>query len=270
MNRFYSMAALLALTTGGMATQATAEDSAPAPTTAPLTATAGMDINSAYIWRGVTANNGLVFQPSMDIAKNGFDFNVWANYDAADYHDTVEKNKFSEVDLTASYTFKLGSFDASVGAIQYTYPATKPKDNTSYPNGKNLPSTGEVFVGLSKDLGAGFTAGTKVYYDFEQVNDFFIAPTLSYSYSINDKTTLGLGGTVGYAGENFAEYWGRGTEAGFFSYTLTASVKYAVTPAFGVGANINYTDSLDHNVLASGTGFADTHVFGGLNLTYTF
>ena len=106
MNRFYSMAALLALTTGGMATQATAEDSAPAPTTAPLTATAGMDINSAYIWRGVTANNGLVFQPSMDIAKNGFDFNVWANYDAADYHDTVEQNKFSEVDLTASYTFK--------------------------------------------------------------------------------------------------------------------------------------------------------------------
>ena len=266
MKRIFSMAALLALTTGCLATLATAEEAAPAATTpAPLTATAGMDINSAYIWRGVTANNGLVFQPSMDIAKNGFDFNVWANYDAADYRSTVEQGKFSEIDLTASYTFKLGSFDASVGAIQYTYPATFPKVGT-----KALPSTGEVFVGLSKDLGAGFTAGAKVYYDFEKVNDFFIAPTLGYSYALNDKTTLGLSGTVGYAGQKFAQYWGGGTDAGFFSYTLTASAKYMVTEAFGVAANINYTDSLNDKVLISGTGFADTKVFGGVSLTYAF
>jgi hypothetical protein len=269
MKRLFSMAALVALTTAGAATQASAEDAAPSTATAaPLTATAGMDINSAYIWRGTTVNNGLVFQPSMDIAKNGFDFNVWTNYDASDYHGTVEEGRFSEIDLTASYTFKLGSFDASVGAIEYTYPTTHPRILLGAP--KAPASTGEVFVGLSKDLGAGFTAGAKVYYDFDKVNDFFIAPTLGYSYSLNDKTTLGLGGTVGYAGQRFAQYWGGGTDAGFFSYTLTASAKYMVTEAFGVGANINYTDSLNKNVLASGIGFADTHVFGGVSLTYAF
>ncbi len=264
MKRIFSMAALVALATGGAATLASAA----------ATVTTGMDINSAYIWRGITANNGLVLQPSIDVVNNGFGVNVWANYDASDYRGLVEQGRFSEVDLTASYTFKLGSFDASLGVIEYTFPATMPSNKTAYPNGKNIQSTGEVFAGLSKDLGAGFTLGAKVYYDFDNVNDFFIAPTLGYSYSLNDKTTLGLSGTLGYAGKRFAEYYGGNpvgvAEAGFFSYTLTASAKYMVTEAFGIAANINYTDSMNNKVLAQTETFADTKVFGGISLTYAF
>lgn len=256
MKRIFSMAALVALATGGTATLASAA----------AVVTTGMDINSAYVWRGITSNNGLVLQPSIDVVNNGFGINVWANYDASDYHGNVEQGRFSEVDLTASYAFKLGSFDASVGVIEYTFPATYPKNYA--PFGKAAASTGEIFAGLSKDLGAGFTLGAKVYYDFDKVNDFYIAPTLGYSYSLNDKTTLGLGGTVGYAGQKFAQYWGGATDAGFFSYTLTASVKYMVTEACGLGANINYTDSMNNKVLASA--YSDTKVFGGVNLTYAF
>ncbi len=248
MKRLFSMTALVALIAGGTATQAAA-----------AVAVATLDTNSAYVWRGLTANNGMVTQPSIDVSANGFAVNVWANYDLSDYDGKVEENQFSEVDLTASYAFKVRAVDVSVGVIEYTFPHT----DTS-----NVPSTGEIFVGLGYEIGAGFTISSKVYYDFDQVDDFYVTAGLGYSYTVNPKTTLGLNGTIAYAGKDFAEYYGGGTEAGFFNYLLTASVKYMVTDAFSVGANINYSDSMNSNVLTNEK--VDTTVFGGVTLAYTF
>jgi hypothetical protein len=248
MKRLFSMAALVALATGGAASQATA-----------ATATAALDANSAYVWRGLTFNNGFVLQPSMDVSHNGFAFNVWGNYDVDDYDGALDDNKFSEVDLTGSYAFKLGKVDASVGIIHYLFPEAADDADSS---------TTEVFAGLSYDLGAGFAISTKMYYDFGAVDDFYVTAGLGYTYSINDKTTLGLSGLISYAGEDFTDYYAGGTDSGFFNYQLTASMKYMVTDAFGVGANINYTDSMDDDALPDEA--VDTTVFGGINLTFTF
>lgn len=256
MKRFFSMAALVALTAGGAASQATA-----------ATATVALDTYSAYMWRGLTFNDGFVLQPSIDVSANGFAINVWANYDLDDYNGVVEENQFSEIDLTASYAFKLGAVDASVGIIEYAFPTTYP---TSY-NGdpKAVKNTAEVFAGLSYDLGRGFVVSSKLYYDIDEVNDFYMTAGLGYSYSVNDKTTLGLSGLISYAGDDFAAFYAPdSTDGGFFNYMLTASVKYMVTDAFGVSANINYTDSMDDNVLPDTN--VDTTLFGGVSLTYTF
>lgn len=244
MKRFVSMAALATLVTGGIVTQAAAAD-----------VTAALDANSAYIWRGLTFNDGFVLQPSIDVAANGFAVNVWSNFDLEDYDGAVESGEFSEVDLTGSYTHKIGPINASVGVIEYLFPA-------------GADSTSEVFAGLGMDVGAGFSVSSKLYYDFDQVDDFYVTAGVGYSYSINKPTTLGLSGTISYAGEDFAEYYAGGTDSGFFNYLLTASVKYMVTDALGIGANINYSDSMDDDVLPDDT--VDTTVFGGISLTYAF
>jgi len=254
MKRLFSMAALVALTTAGAATQATQATAA--------TATAALDANSAYVWRGLTFNDGFVLQPSMDVSANGFAFNVWGNYDIDDYDSSIDDNEFSEVDLTGSYAFKLGVVDTSVGIIHYIFPTTDVTEEGAD------SSTTELFVGLGYDLGAGFAISTKVYYDFDQVEDYYLTAGLAYSYSINDKTTLGLSGLASYAGEDFAGSYAGGTDSGFFNYLLTASMKYMITDALGIGANINYTDSMDDDVLPDET--VDTTVFGGVSLTYTF
>ena len=64
-------------------------------------ATAALDINSAYVWRGQTFNDGVVLQPSIDVAaENGLGINVWGNYDIGDYNNTLDEDEFSEIDLT--------------------------------------------------------------------------------------------------------------------------------------------------------------------------
>lgn len=248
MKRLFSMAALAALAVASTAPQAVA-----------ATATAALDVNSAYVWRGITANDGFVLQPSMDVSHNGFAFNVWGNYDVDDYDGALNDNRFSEIDLTGSYTFKLGNVDTSIGIIHYLFPELEEPADTY---------TTELFLGLSYDLGSGFAISTKLYYDVDAVSDFYISAGLGYTYSINDKTTLGLSGLISYAGEDFAEYWGGGTDSGFFNFMMTASLKYMVTDAFGIGANINYTDSMDDDALIDDK--VDRNVFGGISLTYTF
>ncbi|MDR2549432.1 MAG: MltA-interacting MipA family protein [Desulfobulbus sp.] len=238
-----------------------------APPAEAATATAALDANSAYVWRGLTANHGFVLQPSIDVAaENGFGVNVWANFDVDDYNGTVEESRFSEVDLTASYMYKLGKVDTSVGVIAYTFPTTHPDALNGEP--KDLNNTSEIFLGLGYDLGYGFSLSGKIYYDFDQVDDFYLTVGLGYAYGINDKTTLNLSGLISFAGEDFSEYYAAGTDSGFFNYTLSASVKYMATEALGIGANINFTDSMDDDVLPEEA--VHTNVFGGISLTYAF
>ena len=85
MKRFTSLVALATLVPLGAAGQAAA-----------ATATATLAANSAYVWRGLTFNDGLVLQPSMDVRQGGFAFNVWGNLDLDDYNGAVDDGE--EVD----------------------------------------------------------------------------------------------------------------------------------------------------------------------------
>ncbi|MBM9616036.1 MltA-interacting MipA family protein [Desulfobulbus rhabdoformis] len=248
MKRLFSMAALAALTLTGAASQAEA-----------ATATAAVDINSAYVWRGMTFNDGMVIQPSIDVAaENGFSINVWGNFDVDDYDGAVDDGEFSEIDLTANYAFTLSAVDMNVGVIHYTFP------------GVDADSTTEIYAGASYGLGYGFTIGGTVYFDVDEANGVYATLDLGYSYDINDKTNLSLGGTISYASEDDAEFFTGDEDAdgGFFNYILSASLSYQVTDAVGIGANIAFTESMDDDVLVEDA--VDTTFYGGVSLSYTF
>lgn len=244
MKRFTSLVALATLVPLGAAGQAAA-----------ATATATLAANSAYVWRGLTFNDGLVLQPSMDVRQGGFAFNVWGNLDLDDYNGAVDDGEFSEVDLTASYTKTLGPVDASLGVIEYLFPG-------------GAASTTELFAGLSWGFAPGLSAATQFFYDVDQVEDYYLSLGLGYEYSLSETTTLALGGSVGLAGEDFAAFYAGGTDGGFFNYTLTAGINYALTEAWTVGASLSLSDRLDDDALPNEV--VDTTVYGGVSLACTF
>ena len=219
--------------------------------------TTALDINSAYVWRGITFNDGIVFQPSVDITKGGFGLNVWGNIDGDDYDDTLDVGELSEVDITLSYGFDLKPVDITVGYIEYVFPQTEKTDD------ENLwLSSREIFVGFAMDLAAGFSAGLNVYYEFDDIDDFYTNLNLTYGTSLSEAVGLELGAAIGYAGE---EYTADG-DGGFFDYLLSAGIDYAVTDNLSLSAAVNYTDSVDEDKLPD----QDTHFFGGIGAAYTF
>jgi hypothetical protein len=218
-------------------------------------ATVAMDVNSAYVWRGLTFNDGIVLQPSVDVAAGGFDVNVWGNLDVDDYNDTLDSGEFSEIDLTASYGWDMGPVGASVGVIEYLFPA-------------GGLSTTELFATAGMDLGAGFSSGVGLYYDIDQVDDYYATVSVGYALAFNEKAGMELGALAGYAGKDFSMAYAGGTEGGFFNYTLSASLSYAVTEALSTGASINYTDSLSSDTLPDDS--VDSNFYGGLSVAYTY
>lgn len=218
-------------------------------------ATAGADLNSAYVWRGLTFNDGLVLQPYMDVAAGGFAFNVWGNFDLDDYDDAVESGEFSEVDLTLSYSHTFGSVDTSIGVIEYLFPA-------------GGDSTTELFITGGMDFGAGFSGALELYYDIDQVEDYYITASIGYGYDFNEQTALELGGLISYAGEDFAAFYAGGTDSGFFNYLLSATLSYSPAENWSVGASINFSDSLDDDALPDEA--VDVNVFGGISVSYSF
>ena len=218
--------------------------------------TVGTDINSAYVWRGITFNDSFVAQPSIDIAApHGIGLNVWGNFDLDEYdvdgEEVVDNGDFSEIDLTLSYALPLeiDGVELSVGIVEFLFPDAN-------------ESTREVYVNAGVDLGAGFGMGGFFTYDFDEVDDFYANVSLTYGYEIDEALSLELSGLLGFAGEDFAS----GTDSGLHEYQIALSAAYAPNETTELGAFVAYTDAADDDVLD----VTDVDVFGGLSVYYSF
>jgi hypothetical protein len=233
-------------------------------------ATAAVDINSAYVWRGQTFNDGIVLQPSIDVAAdNGLGINVWGNYDVDDYDGTLDDNEFSEIDLTLSYGFTIGKLDIGVGAIEYLFPAT---DADGDGNGTGATATTELYVSVGMPIVGGLSASVDAYYDIDAYDELSYATFgLSYAYDITEKLNMEAGGSIAYAGEDFAQA-ARGDDGGLYNYTLSLSLGYTITDAWSVAANLTYVDALDDDNLkeVEDGGLLDTNTIIGVGVAYAF
>lgn len=216
-------------------------------------ATATADFESAYVWRGLTLNDGAVFQPSMDVSSGGFDFNVWGNFDISKNDANGERNRFSEVDLTLSYGFDLDPVKLTVGGIEYLFPNT------------GSEGTREVYLDISGSPFEGVSAGITGYYDCQLVHDYYTSLHLNYDYTFAGGLDVGAGAACGIAGKDTAVAYG-GTQAGLHDYTLSLNASYPVIRAMQVGAYIAYTDTFNRKVMP--TQKVDFH--GGANISYKF
>lgn len=230
-------------------------------------ATLSLDLNSSYVWRGITFNDGLVAQPSLTVSKNGFGLNVWGNYDMSYYtvgDVTVNNYDFQEIDLTAFYSFSIKKVDISVGVIDYQYPSI------------GGASTTELYIGAGVPIVGGLSAAVNFNYDVDQVKSFYTSVGLTYVLPLNDRLDLNAGAKVGFAGKDFAEYYSSAaTEGGFYDYGLNLGLTYSISKALSVGANINYVNSLNSDALPdanpdAGVYGVDTKFYGGINITYNF
>ncbi len=249
MKRLISMAVAMVTLVGMAVTPAVAAD-----------ATAAIDIASAYVWRGQTFNDGVVLQPSVDVAaKSGFGINVWGNYDVDDYDGTLNSHEFSEIDLTVSYGTTFGKLDVGVGAIGYFFPA-------------GAEETWELYLSVGMPIVGGLSAALDIYYDVDAVDEFtYSTLSLAYAIDITEKIGLELGGSIGYAGEKFAENAG-GEDGGLYDYTLSASLGYTITEALSASAGVTYVNALDDDNLpdVDDGGLEDTNIVFAVGVAYAF
>ncbi len=87
---------------------------------------AGLDIYSSYIWRGLKFGTGAAFQPSVKFTSGGLTIGGWGSY-------STGSEEAPEADLYAGYTLSLGE-NASLGVTltDYYFPGTPYFDGNSH------------------------------------------------------------------------------------------------------------------------------------------
>jgi hypothetical protein len=219
--------------------------------------TLDLGVYSMYVWRGLRIVDGFVAQPTLDVSACGFALNVWANFDLEDTNG--EQGKFTEVDLTGSYTFAIQRFDVTLGAVTYLFPTGE--DQTT-----------ELFAGVTLDVPLSPTI--TVYQDIDAVEGTYIA--LSGSYTLEDPFCWGecrgvspeLDASIGWGSKDHNRAYYDSDTNGFADLTLGLIVPYRLTRQATVAASIHWSSLLD-GALRDAVSHPDSLWFG-LSLTFSF
>jgi len=216
----------------------------------------GVDVNSAYVWRGRTLNDGVVVQPAIDISMpSGFGINVWGNLDVGDYDGSLEEGAISRIEVKGSYGFDVGPVACDVGYIEYLFPWTG-STNTVRTGTREVYAVGEI------PIVGGMAARVAVYYDFDEVKDIYANLGLIYAFEISDGWSTEMSTLAGNAGRDASA----GEDGGLHEYTFSLSTTYDVGESVVFGASLAYTDTFDKDVLPE----QDVNVHGGFSLAYGF
>ncbi len=234
------------------------------------------DLVSAYVFRGDTFNDGLVFQPGCEIGamKLGetalpLTLGVWGNLDIDDYDGALNEGEFSEIDiyLSADIPMPVEKLGLSVGYCEYAYPTATTEEEVVDPV---TGATSTEIVGLSADreVNVGLSVDTflapsvTLYYGVDGgiEETLYAEAAVGHSVEVGGGLSLGLEAKAGYLSPE------SGSD-GFKDLVLTASASWKA-----LSASVSYIGQLDDEILVDvedGGGY-DVDVVGKIGLAQTF
>jgi hypothetical protein len=216
-----------------------------APAVRAAEATVGVDVNSAYVFRGITFNEGFVAQPYLEVSGLPIDIGVWGNFDIeSDEARGYDDSQFSEIDIYGSYTLPVEEVDASIGYTEYTYPTG------------DLDADREISLSLGLDTILAPSLG--IYYGLDGgiEENVYLEAGVGHDVAINEDVGLSLGALIGYLDPKEGE-------DGFHQYALSAALSYQF-----VSLGVTYYGQVDDDVLTDEA--YDVEVVGTLGLSHSF
>ena len=239
-----------ALVVAGMGTPVAAAD-----------VSAGADLYSAYVWRGITLGGTPVVQPWVDVSgfklgeQVSFGFNVWSNVALSSRTSgattLIDGGQFNEFDLTFTLTLPKG-FKA--GYIEYTFPHTL---------GNNYLATRELY-------GSCGLVG-----DRERRSERLLRHRHGRRLLRLGEPRQGLHvQREGQRQRGRPDWHGRrglrsrygGTKGGLYNYNLSAKLSYKAAEKVTLGAVVGYAGSLDKEVLPE----QEDKFYAGANVSVGF
>ncbi|MBP7049837.1 MAG: hypothetical protein KBE65_02375 [Phycisphaerae bacterium] len=218
------------------------------------------DLFSKYIWRGQNVIDDWVLQPGVSAGYKGFTGSIWGNVDLTG--ELVDDWEISEVDYAVDYSNTFPgqeTFAYSVGAIYYDFP------NTTW------DATSEVYGGLSVDV--PFSPAVKWFYDFDEADGSYIQFSIGHtiekiaSWTEHDFCGLSLGASVGYATDNYNDFYFGVDDGAINDLTLSAGVPFCFG-SLTIKPSIGYSVMIDDDI-RDATDKSD-NLWCGVGAAYSF
>lgn len=236
-----------------------------------VTAEAGVDVMSCYMWRGRILCDVPVWQPSATLGVDLGDWgrlsaNTWASFRLTSRRDGTPVSGMGnhEIDYTLSYAKSFGDVDVEVGHIWYTFPAVR-----------NAGNTEELYASAAYN-NVFVTPSVAVYWDYRDNDEdglFYGTFSLAREFELMTDLKLTPSVTIGVGSDSYmrASVEGVGHTA-FLDQTTGLFLGYQVTEWMSIGAQVNYTWIVDRPSRRAGyMGHgARQRVWGGVGVSFTF
>ncbi|MFH0878931.1 MAG: TorF family putative porin [Lentisphaerota bacterium] len=246
--------------------------SARAEDPAPVAVSLDVPVLSAYVWRGQVLNDEIVIEPSLTVSKNGFSLNAWANFNGAGSYSGDNNSKFSEVDLTASYTHSAGPASLGVGVVQYLFPnQTLTVTDGTETTGKAYPGTYEVYI-TAGFPGIPLAPALTIYRDLDAIEGFYGVLSVSQSFSLHEKVSLVAFASLGAGDKKYNNGYFGDDEAALNDANVGLSLPIALTSSLTIKPSASYTclpDSTLRDAAEAVYGNKDQFV-GSITASYAF
>lgn len=204
-----------------------------------------LDVASAYVFRGVTLNDGAVIQPGIEASGleipeeyGALAVGAWGNFDLDDYApNSVTGSSFQETDWYASYSLPalVEGLDLFVGYCEYSYGTGSSDKEANVGAGYEIAGIG---LGITYYQGVGGLIDQQAY----------IEGTAGYGLDLSEDLSASIDASVAYIDPSE----GNG-ESGFHNYTVGASLGYAISDAWSAGISGTYIGQGDDTVLTDAT-----------------
>ncbi len=190
-----------------------------------------MDAVSQYNFRGQVFSDEPVIQPAARVGlatKDGGNvrFDVFGNVETEEDNGDAwlpdgHSGKFSEVEIQAAYSRRVGEFALTGGLTSYLLP-----NGLEFPNGER-GETVELFVSAATELGP-YVPNVVLHYDIDEVEDIYATAGVSRGLALTDKLALDLEFLLGYSGKD-ASLWTYGIDvSGISDARLSAELSYTL------------------------------------------
>ena len=192
----------------------------------------GLDLWSAYVWRGITRNDKPVLQPSMNVTIADFSVDAMGNIDLDGYDDVQNHGLFTEIDLTFSYGFEIESVEYRVGWIEYIF-------------ADGAGNTREIYGKAKTYITDQLFADAGVYYDIDELKDVYVRGGFGFVFDLGDSLEGLLGCSIAATGNSMS----LGDDGGLHDYSFSFGVTHGAGSLRELALKILYTNTMDDDVL---------------------
>lgn len=229
---------LLALGLAGLSVQA-ADTNAPVPF---VYGSLETPLLSSFYSRGRLFDNREVFEPSVTINKDTLggtlSFNYFGNLGLREPTSPGNSERYTETDLTGSYSETINLATFTVGYIEYIY------------NGQTVPNSREVFASVALDMQKSIFVNptASIFYDFKDANGFYGVAGLNHTFTINKKLSLVADTSLGAASANYNEFYFGVDKTRLNDWSSGLALNYALTDKVTLIAGARYGIMVDEDV----------------------
>jgi len=207
------------------------------------------DLASRYphVWRGITLREFPVFSAAATITHgSGFGSSFWLGMDLSD--ERGQGGEIQEINIDLFYRRKLGPVDLKTGYLELIFPG-------------GISNTGEAYLHMTSET--LLSPSLEINYNVDLLRDYFLLFHLGESWATSSRSQLSMRGTVAYAGEEFAKFFGA-SRAGWHHWAATCDLDLPLGRG-SLKLRMAYTETLNQAVLAD----QPVNLWGGIYFSFT-